>query len=462
MTKQQSAKSHRWYNLALAGGLLMGSLLSLGHAEAADKVTISVAYGETYVFDTEDFAKKWWNGIKTQFETKFPNVTVKLVPIGGGYDDITNKLALLYRSRATSPDVAQIATPVISQFAASGYLLPLDDYLAKEDWWKNFPPVIQSEGTYESKTYAVNTGENDSQLYYNKDLFRQAGLSVPWTPHNWNDILAASRVIKAKLPKVVPLWINTGTSSGDNGILTGAGNLLAGSTVPTMFDEKTGKWIIDSAGLREVLGFYHTVYSEGMGASLSDLFSTSSVTIPTTLIPQGKIAITFGQNFYGGQWSKLICAPCWDAAPSVEGIVPIPTINGEVPKIATKLAGWDIAVASATAYPKYAWELVKLMESEANQINIANWAGFVPASTVYVKAPAFVNFAPPFNEVSAQVLPYGVISPTKSEYLVWSHGLQEATGALAQYPNISVDAALSIMKSYITNQLDSSEVETLK
>jgi multiple sugar transport system substrate-binding protein len=446
----------------LAGAAFIGTLKTSSCARAADKITISVAYGETYVFDTEDLTKKWWGGIKSQFESKFPNVTLKLVPIGGGYDDITNKLSLLYRSHATTPDVAQIATPVISQFAASEYLLPLDGYLTKEHWWKQFPPVIQSEGTYEGRTYAVNTGENDSQLYYNINLFKQVGLPVPWTPHNWNDIIAAARVFKAKLPSVVPLWINTGTSSGDNGILTGAGNLLAGSTMPTMYDMKTGKWVVDSAGLREVLGFYHSIFSEGMGAHLSDLFSTASVTIPTTLIPEGKIAITFGQNFYGGQWSKLVCAPCWADAPRVEGIVPIPTINGQNPKIATKLAGWDIAVAAVTKHPQYAWELVNLIESESNQIDIANWAGFVPANTDYVKAPAFVEFAPPFNEVSAQVLPYGVISPNNADYLIWSHGLQEATGALAQHPDMSVDTALSTMKDYIVNQLDPSDVETLK
>ncbi len=176
----------------------------------------------------KDLTKKWWNGVKAEFEAKFPDATLQLVPIGGGYDDITNKLSLLYRSPRTAPDVAQIATPVIGQFSSSGYLLPLDSYLADEDWWKQFPKVIQGEGVFQGKTYAVNTGENDSQLYYNMDLFKQAGLPVPWTPHNWNDILSAARTIKAKLPHIIPVWLNAGSSSGDNGILQGAGNLLAG------------------------------------------------------------------------------------------------------------------------------------------------------------------------------------------------------------------------------------------
>ncbi len=445
-----------------SGTLALGLLAATQGTRAADKTVLTVAYGSTYVFDTDDLAKQWWNGIKQQFEKKFPDAEVQLVPIPGSYDDIVNKLSLLYRSPSTAPDVAQIATPVIGQFAASDYLLPLDDNLKNEDWWKQFPENIKSEGVFQGKTFAVNTGENDSQLYYNKDMFKKAGLPVPWTPHSWDDILVASRAIKQKLPGIIPLWLNAGTSSGDNGILQGAGNMLAGSSVPTIFDAKTNKWIVDSAGLREVLDFYHSVYSEKLGANLSDLFSPSAVTVPLTLLAQGKLAIVFGSNYYGGNWTKLISAPYWAEAPQVAGVVPIPTIHGQAPGICSTLGGWDFAISARTKNPKMAWELVKLMESDQNQIDAANWAGFVPANQQTVKKPEFIDFAPPFNEVSAQVLPYAILSPASADYLVWSHGLQEATGAIAQHPETTTEAAIGIMKDYVNNQLGDTATETLK
>jgi multiple sugar transport system substrate-binding protein len=450
----------------LAGAISASSLalvlLAPGTASAADKTTISVAYGSTYVFDTDDFAKQWWNGIKDQFEKAHPEAELQLVPIPGSYDDIVNKQSLLFRSASTAPDVAMIATPVIGQFAAADYLLPLDDLLKDEDWWKQFPENIKNEGALKGKTYAVSTGENDSQLYYNKDMFKKVGLPAPWTPKNWDDILAAGRIIKEKLPGVTPIWLNAGTSSGDNGILQGAGNMLAGSTVPTILDAKTGKWVVDSAGLREVLDFYHAVYSEKLGASLSDLFSPSAVTIPLDQIAKGQVAIVFGSNYYGGNWTKLINAPYWAEAQQVAGVIPIPTIHGQAPGVSSTLGGWDFAVSAKTKNPKLAWELVKLMESDKNQIDAANWAGFVPANQQTVKNPEFINFAPPFNEVSAQVVPYAVLSPANADYLVWSHGLQMATGELAQHPDTTVDAAIGIMKDYVTDQLGDSAVETLK
>lgn len=447
----------------LALSALLGlQLCHIAQAQAQEKTKISVAYGSNYVFDTDDLAKKWWEGVKAGFEAAHPGTTVELVPIAGGYDDIINKLSLLYRSARTAPDVAQIATPSIGQFVSTGYLLPMDAYLKDAAWWPKFPPAIQAEGTFDGKVYAVDTGENDSQLYYNMDMFRQAGLPVPWAPHTWDDILAAARVIKQKLPKIVPLWLHAGTSSGDNAILQGAGNLLLGSTEPTILDEKTHKWVVDSAGLRQVLGFYHSVYSEGLGAKLSDLFSPSAVTIPLDLLAKSQVAICFGSNFYGGNWTKLISAPYWADAPKVMGVLPIPTINGQPPGIATTLGGWDFSIAASSKHPDLAWKLVDYMEGEQQQIDAANWAGFVPANVDYVKLPAFVDFAPPYNAVSAQVLPFGKVSPPSGDYLVWSRGLQEATGALAQHPNTTTDQAIDIMKTYVTNQLGDSAVETIK
>ena len=151
------------------------------------------------------------------------------------------------------------------------------------------------------------------------------------------------------------------------------------------------------------------------------------------------MAITFGSNYYGGNWTKLVCAPCWADAPKVAGVVPIPTINGQAPGMATTLGGWDFAVYAKTKSQNYAWALVNLMEGATNQINAANWAGFVPANQAILSDPAFTDFAPPYNAVSAQVLPVGVINPSNADYLVWSHGLQEATGALAQNPNTTVE-----------------------
>ncbi|HEX8918796.1 MAG TPA: extracellular solute-binding protein [Chloroflexota bacterium] len=446
---------------AMFAALALLSGCSLPGTSSSSKTVVTVAYGSTYVFDTTPLANKWWNGIKTQFDKKYSNAEVKLVPIGGSYTDIVNKLSLLYRSSSTAPDVAQLPTAQIGEWASSGYLLPLNNLVTKSSWWSTFPKVVQSEGIFGGQIYAVDTGENDSMMYYNMTMFRKAGLPVPWHPKTWQDLLTASQKIKAKLPGVIPMWLNAGTSSGTNGILQGGGNLINGASNPTIYDSATKKWVVDSPGLREVLTFYHSIFSQGLGAPISDLFNPAAVTVPLSLFQKGQLAIAVGSNYYGGNWTKTICAPCWPQATQIMGAVPIPTINGQAPGSASTLGGWDLAIYKKTKDQTAAWNLLDLMENKDNQINAANWAGFVPPNLAYTKDPLFVNFAPPYNAVSAQVLPNSTITPSSADYSVWGQGFNEATGALAQKPSTTVDSAIGILKSYVTNQLGASKVETL-
>ena len=108
-------------------------------------------------------------------------------------------------------------------------------------------------------------------------MLQKAGVALPWTPHNWSDVLAAARAVKAKVPGVAPLWIAAGTSAGPTGVLQGSGALVYASSTPVIYDTNTGKYVTDSPGLREVFQFYKDVYSGGLGAPLSDLFSPKAV-----------------------------------------------------------------------------------------------------------------------------------------------------------------------------------------
>ncbi len=152
--------------------------------------------------------------------------------------------------------------------------------------------------------YAVDIGENNTGIYYNKEMLQKAGIAVPWTPQSWSDILAAARAVKEKVPGVVPLWIAAGTSAGPTGVLQGSGALVYSSKTPVIYDTKTQKYVIDSPGLREVLQFYRDVYSGGLGAQLSDLFSPKAVAVPVSLMAQQKLAIAIGSNWYGGAWKE--------------------------------------------------------------------------------------------------------------------------------------------------------------
>lgn len=65
-------------------------------------------------------------------------------------------------------------------------LEPLDSYIEKEgsDWKSDFYSTLWNYNSYDGKTYGVPVGFTTHALYYNKDLFKQAGVEAPtndWT-----------------------------------------------------------------------------------------------------------------------------------------------------------------------------------------------------------------------------------------------------------------------------------------
>jgi multiple sugar transport system substrate-binding protein len=441
------------------------ALAACGGAGNANKVSsskgnakvIKVAFGSTYVFDTASLTTKWWNQVAQQFEQQNPGIKVQLIPIPGSYNDIVNKLSLLYRNPSTAPDVAELPTGQVGLWASSGYLRPLNSYLADSSWWKSFPPVVQSEGRFNGNVYSVNQGENDSALVYNKLMFQKAGIPLPWKPTNWNDILVAAKKIKAALPGVVPFWLNAGSGSGANGLLQGINNFIVGSATPQIQDG--AKWVVNSPGISDSLAFMKKVYAGGLGASESALFSPNAVTTPLTMFAQGKLAMAVGSNYYTGNWTKFISAPYWPKAASTIGVTPMPTESGG--GIASTLGGWDYAISADSGNPNAAFKLINIMEDEQNSIDAANWAGWVTPNKTYWTAPAYTGFAP-YQLLFAQILPHSTLTPSSSQYSVWVQGMGDATGALVQNPSTSVGAAINILSGYVSNQLGSSSTVTLK
>ena len=462
-------RSRSWtFGAIVITALLTTLAATVGLATAAPKSqrvtgTITVAYSKTYVFDADPLSVTWWNSVKKQFEQTYPGAHLKLEGFDGTDVDLVNKVALLYKSKSTTPDVFMLPTGYVGQWVSSNYFAPLDKYLTKKNapWWSGFPKVIQDESRINGKVYAINTGENNSAIYYNKSMLQKAGIKLPWQPKTWADIIAAATKVKASDPNVVPLWAAAGTSAGAGGVLQGSANLVYGSKTPIIFDAKTKKWVVDSPGLRQVFQFYKDVYSNKLGASTSDLFSPKAVGRPVELMKDHQLAIAIGSNWFADAWTEQ--NRHWATASKEAASVPLPTSDGQAPGSASTLGGWAIGVSAASKNQTLGWDLINVIERTNNQIYIANHAGFVPPSSLVQKAKGYINYAPPFNRTFADALPNSREVPSnQAGYPVWVEGMGQATGQIATDPTTSVDAAIKILSDTLKNQVGSGAVEVLK
>lgn len=103
------------------------------------------------------------------------------------YTAISNvdQRTLIAAAGGDPPDVAGLFDHIVAQFADQGALLPLDE-LAAEFGIKEaaFKPVWWNIGRYEGKLYALPSSPYTIALFYNRRLFREAGLDPDAPPRS--------------------------------------------------------------------------------------------------------------------------------------------------------------------------------------------------------------------------------------------------------------------------------------
>ncbi|HTT58871.1 MAG TPA: extracellular solute-binding protein [Acidimicrobiales bacterium] len=464
MRVTKKVRANRLASGAAVVALVAGGLAWSGGAiaSASSKVTITAAYAANTTFDTTPLGYTWWHTVAKEFDTKYPNYTVKLVPVDGGEPDFLTKLALLYHSSSTAPTIAQFPSTEIALYASTGYLMPMNTLLKGSTWFSQYPTVIQNEGNINGKIYAVSAGENNNGIYYDKAILQKAGISLPWQPKNWQDIITAAKAIKKAEPNVIPLWLDAGTSAGPNGAGYGILNLLAGSSTPTI-ETKSGQMVVSSPGLLQTLNFYHEVFADGLGAPTSQLFSPNNApNIPSADFAKGTLGIAVAANFIGGNWTKQVSFPYWKAASTAMGVAGLPNAAGT--GYASTLSGWDYGISSGatSAQATAAIDFLNIAQDSTNLIDAANWAGWVPPVKSDWTVPLYTNFDAPFAEEFGKILPYSSELPSNSNYSVWVQGIEQASGAIAEKPSTTGAQAEQQMSSFVTNDLGSSAVATIK
>ncbi len=116
----------------------------------------------------------------------------------GDYTQTEQKL-MAGIAAAAVPDLAMLEISRIPGFANSGALLALDDLAAGPNGidLKDFAQGLLAESRINSKLYSLPQARSMPVFYYNKDMFKEAGLDASAAPKDW----AAVRDAAIKLTK---------------------------------------------------------------------------------------------------------------------------------------------------------------------------------------------------------------------------------------------------------------------
>ncbi|QHQ60797.1 extracellular solute-binding protein [Anaerocolumna sedimenticola] len=308
-----------------------------------------------------------WKWLQTAYDSfdKKDSCELNIAPITASEGDYFAKIALSLQSEETAPDLVTEDTFQLATDVEAGYLTPLDDYLADYADWTDgsyYDSLKEGVTAADGKVYGVPFTTDTRGLWYNKEIFKKAGLPEDWDPKTWDDILAACKKIKDRVPDVIPFWCNSAVATGEATSMQTYEMLLYG-TGEKLIDESTGKWVISSQGILDSLSFLDNIYKNNFGPPLSKVLNgQASNTSAREYLPQGKLAISLDGNWITGNYLETGASP-WPEYKVVLGFTAMPTENGDGSGTVTLAGGWGWSIPAKSDNKDITMEFIKhLME----------------------------------------------------------------------------------------------------
>jgi multiple sugar transport system substrate-binding protein len=287
-----------------------------------------------------------WNWGLEQFHEQNPGIRVRWE--NTPWTEYWTKLQT-EAAAGTIPDVVGMVSMYSQQYIRQTTLKPLNSYIEREpdvnvdDFW----PVIMPAYRWEGETYAFPYDLSTMLLFYNKNLFDEAGVAYPTSSWTWDQFLDASKkMTKDTGSGRIDQWgwlLPTFDWNIDVPLSTnGASWFNEDDTVCTMDTPEAIETIQWLADLRLVHGVVPTIAEQG----------------DVPLFETGRAAMTWGNPEAVQVIASRVGPPrendnfLWDVA-----LFPYKVRDGNA------VAGGSFAIGNTTEHPEEAWTFVKFYTS---------------------------------------------------------------------------------------------------
>ncbi len=137
---------------------------------------------------------KIFDGYAEKFNAANPDLHVTAT-YSGGYDDITAAIQTEIQGNGEGPDVAVLLAADLPTFIDNGYAIPVQTFIDQmgddgKAYVNDFFPAFMKNSEDESgKIWAIPFQRSTPVLYYNQDLFQQAGLDPSKAPADRQELV---------------------------------------------------------------------------------------------------------------------------------------------------------------------------------------------------------------------------------------------------------------------------------
>ncbi len=318
--------------------------------------------------------------------TRQTHIPVALIHIP---DQYPHKLRLMVAAR-TVPDVMFIANEDLPGFANHGVFRDLGPFLAKDPGLRrsDFYPQALSAMSWKGRLYALPRDLSNLVVFYNKDLFRAAGVPFPKSDWTFSDLMRIAPKLTCRHagcnPEHWAIGFQPNPLVWTPYVWSFGGDVMnAAMTRCTLTDPPALAALHFYVDLRNKY-HYAPTDTEAGNATMTQLFAT------------GRLAL-----FVYGRWAvpgyRKNISFDWDVVPFPRG--PAGSI------VDTDASGW--AIASATRHPQRAWKLVRFLASRTSIEKFTRSGLIVPARPDVANSPAFLAGKPAHSKVFLDVIKTG-------------------------------------------------------
>lgn len=190
--KMRTVAGRRRVLAGMAGSLVLAAM-PLASALAEDGLGTAESPVEVRIMANEAFASTWQTVLVPEFNKVFPNVHVTFD--GVPYAELLAKMMLDATSPEPEYDVLLVDDPWVPQLAEIGALADLKGEkvagLTDADYdWDDFNAAPLAAGEWKGVQYAVPVRSNVLLRFYNRSLYKAAGLPEPTPAQTWDEFFS--------------------------------------------------------------------------------------------------------------------------------------------------------------------------------------------------------------------------------------------------------------------------------
>lgn len=341
------------------------------------------------------------------FNESHPHIRVRHENLAS-YANLEQKLLASLIAR-NNPDIAQMYEAVTLKMAEAGRLVQLDSFIDEDPEVDrdDIVPVMLENVTFQGKIWSFPFNKSLPVLYYNRDLFREAGLDPDQPPQTWDEFIEYAKIltVREEGSDRPSQW---GTAfPAENAWLYFCTVLQNGGQ---LYDPETNTIGLDSPEAVEALQMFvdlihkHKVAYTTTGFNHQNDFLAGQVAMITSSV----VSKVYMQDRFSFDW----------------GMVPIPQGRNR----ASILSGTNVSIFNSNPErEKAAWEFIKWFSSPENSARWSLGTTYMPVRQSAIDGPVMQEAfeEDPRNLAAILQLPYAQFEPRISTW----YGCRQLTGS---------------------------------